>query len=53
MLDQQHQRVERLGLDGDGLAVPHQQAAFRIDAEPVELVETNRVGRTLSPAEKR
>ena len=53
MLDQQHQCVERLGLDGDGLAVPRQQAALRIDAEPVEFIGTNRVGRTLSPAEKR
>ena len=42
-----------LALMAMGLAVAHQQAAFRIDAEPVELVETNRVGRTLSAAEKR
>ncbi|HEY7056229.1 MAG TPA: hypothetical protein VH458_06885 [Vicinamibacterales bacterium] len=53
MLDQQYQRIERLGLDGKGSTVAHQQVAFRIDAEPVELVETNPVGCTLSPAEKR
>ena len=53
MLDQQHQRIERFRLDGYRRAVPHEQASFRIDAVPVELVETKRVGHTLRLAEKR
>jgi hypothetical protein len=53
VLDEQHQRIERLALEGDGLAVAHQQAAFRIDEKPIELVKTDRTRRTLSPAEKR